>query len=392
MNIHTLHELKNLTGKYVLLRDDFNVQIIGNAITDLFRIEQSLPTIRALSATGAKIVIMSHLGRPKGKENPELSLCPVALALEQLLGKPVLFKTDCLGRDFLSEMKNGDVALLENLRFHSGEESNDLEFARKLADGFDYYVNDAFAVSHRAHASVEAITNYLPSFAGELLSSEIAALSNLMENPKRPLVGIIGGAKVASKIGVIKSLAKLCDKLIIAGGLGTSFRIANGGNARDQLYDPSLKAPILEIMKEYSDKIILPDSKGVGKTFDVSATRVDKMFDDILPDDIIMDEGPESIAIFKRAIDGAKTIVWNGTVGMAEWQPTWSAGTFALANFIANKTQSGELESVIGGGDTAAALEALGIKDKMSYVSTGGGAFLEFIEGLSLPGIKALEK
>jgi phosphoglycerate kinase len=321
-----------------------------------------------------------------------LLLLLLPLALEQLLGKPVLFVDDCLRRDFLPEMKNGDVTLLENLRYYPEEEKNDSDFARRLADGFDYYVNDAFAVSHREHASVDAVTGFLPSFAGELLANEIRHLSALTEKPKRPLVGIISGSKVSSKVGAVRALAKLCDRAIIAGGIGTSFRIAAGAaNISDMLYDPSLKDTILEIMKDYGDKITLPVSKGVAKEFARNAERTDKIFDAIAPGDVIMDEGPESIAAFEEVIDGAATVVWNGTVGMAEWQPVWSAGTFALARFIADKTAAGELESIIGGGDTAAALEAIGAKDKMTYVSTGGGAFLEFIER-TLENITAWDK
>lgn len=393
MNIHAIEEMKDLAGKYILVRDDFNVQIVDGVITDAFRIEQSLPTIRRLAAAGARVVIMSHLGRPNGTANPEFSLAPVAAALEQLLGRPVLFINDAIKKDFLPSMKNGDVALLENLRFHAGEEENDSAFAQRLADGFDYYVNDAFAVSHRAHASVDAVTNCLPSFAGELLASEIAALTKLIESPKRPLVGIISGSKVKSKVGVIKALAKICDRVICAGGIGTSFRIATGTlNNNESLYDESVAATILEIMNEYGGKIVLPESKGIGTAFAKDSPRVDKILSDIAPNDVILDEGPESVAAYERAIDGAKTVVWNGTIGMAEWQPIWSKGTFAIARYIADKTMAGELESIIGGGDTVAALEAIGVKDKMTYVSTGGGAFLEFIEGLPLPGIKALEK
>ena len=389
MNIHTINEIADLSGKYVLVRDDFNVQIVDGTITDVFRIEQSLSTIRYLIESGARVVIMSHLGRPKGERKPELSLAPIATTLEQLLARPVIFVSDCLDREFMQDMRNGDVAVLENIRYYNEEEKNDSEFARKLANGFDYYINDAFAVSHRAHASVEAITNFLPSFAGNLLASEIAELNKLINNPKRPLIGIIGGAKVSSKVGVIKSLAHLCDKVIVAGGLGTSFRIAMGAsNIHDNLYEENLKPTILNIMQEFQDKIVLPVSKGTAKTFSPDAARTDKKIADILPDDMILDEGDESIAEFKKSIDGAKTIVWNGPVGMAEWQPTWSKGTFELANYIANK----DVVSIVGGGDIVAALEATNTKDKMTYVSTGGGAFLEFIEGLELPGIKVLEK
>jgi phosphoglycerate kinase len=410
MKIHTISELGDITGKYVLLRADFNVQIVDGKIMDTFRIEQSLPTIRKLIDMGVRIAIVSHLGRPThpqpaslgcgardGEKNPKYTNVPVALALSELIGEPVPLIPDCLDKDFMKSMQNGDVVMLENVRFYPGEESNDSEFAKQLAHGFDIYVNDAFAVSHRAHASTVGVTKFLPSYAGELLASEIRTLSNLMENPKRPLLGLISGAKIKSKISVIKALGKLCDKIILGGGLGTSAYIAMKGKDIDmtagnlEKYDAETDAEIHDIMREYGDKIILPLEKGVGPAWERNAPRTDKMMADITPDDVPMDEGPASIAEYERAIDNAKTIVWNGTVGMAEWPPIWSVGTFALARHVAERTRDGKIESIIGGGDTVAAMDAAGAKEDMTYVSTGGGAFLEFIEGIELPGIKALE-
>ena len=403
MNIRTTSELTDIAGKYVLLRDDFNVQIIDGKITDVFRIEQSLPTIRKLKNAGARIAILAHLGRPKGERNMEFTLAPVAFALSELLGEPVPLISDCIGApvaDALGNMQNGDVVLLENVRFHPGEDANDPEFARELADGFDIYVNDAFAVSHRAAASTVGVTKILPSYAGELLASEIKTISNLMENPKRPLLGLVSSSKVKSKVGVIKALAKLCDKLILGGGIGTGFHVALGAsnivqaeaNIEKIAGDDDIKDFIIETMKEYGDKIILPIDKGVGPEWARDAQRTDKMISDIQPTDVIMDEGPKSVAEYERAIDNAATIVWNGTVGMAEWPPVWSRGTFTLAKHVAIRTRAGKLESIIGGGDAAAAMEAAGVAGDMTYISTGGGAFLEFIEGRELPGIKALEK
>jgi phosphoglycerate kinase len=389
MEIRNIGDMPPVAGKYVLVRDDFNVQIVDGKIADAFRIGQSLPTLRRLAASGARLVVIAHLGRPKDHE-PELSLRPVAAELEKLLGRPVRFVGDCLRRDFLPGMNDGDVALLENLRYCPGEEKNDPIFAQRLAAGMDFYVNDAFAVSHRRHASVDAVARILPPFAGELLSRETAWLTRLLAAPKRPLVGLLGSGKVSSKVGVIKALAKLCDRLIVGGGIGTCFRIALGAPIKDMLWEPDLKDAVLEIMRDCGDKIILPVSKGVGREFRPDAARADKMLDDIAGGDIIMDEGPESVAAFEAAIGGAATVVWNGTVGMAEWQPNWSYGSFALARFVAGKTARGEIESIVGGGDTVAALEAAGVKDSMTYVSTGGGAFLEFIEGLPLPGIEAI--
>ncbi|MDR2412776.1 MAG: phosphoglycerate kinase [Rickettsiales bacterium] len=389
MQIRNLENL-DVRGKFVLLRDDFNVQIADGKIMDVFRIEQSMPTIRKLQSAGAKIAICAHLGRPKGTRNMEFTLAPIA----EYMKIPLI--PDCLDKDFMAGMKEGDVVLLENVRFYAAEEQNDSEFAAKLAAGFDIFVNDAFAVSHRAHASTVGVAEILPSYAGELLTSEIRVLSNLMENPKRPLLGLISGAKIKSKIGIIKALGKLCDKIICAGGIGTSILVALGAKnlAMDadnlEKYDAATDAEIFEIMRLYGDKIILPVEKGVGPAWKKDAPRTDKMIADILPGEVVMDEGPASIAEYQRAIDQAETIVWNGPVGMAEWAPTWSVGTFKLARYIADRTQAGELESIVGGGDVVAALEATGTKDEMTYVSTGGGAFLEFIEGRELPGIKVL--
>ncbi|MCL1786025.1 MAG: phosphoglycerate kinase [Alphaproteobacteria bacterium] len=398
MNIKTISELSDIAGKYILLRDDFNVQITDGRVVNIFRIEQSLPTIRALKEMGARIAIVAHLGRPDGKRNPEYSLAPVAFALSELLGEPVPLISDCIGEpvaDARQGMQNGDVVLLENVRFHPGEEQNDPEFAAALAAGFDIFVNDAFAAAHRAHASVAGVTKFLPAYAGELLADEIRYLTQAVRNPKRPLVGLISGAKIKSKIGIIKAFGKMCDHVICAGGIGTGMLAAMGAKnlAMDadnlEKYDNNV---VLEIMREFGDKIILPLDKGVGPKWAKDAPRTDKMMADILPTDVPMDEGPMSVAEYERVISGAKTLVWNGTVGMAEWPPVWSAGTFALARYIAQRTRSGELESIVGGGDTIASLEATGTEKDVTYASTGGGAFLEFIEGKVLPGIAALSE
>lgn len=392
MKIRTISELTGLAGKYVLLREDFNVQLLDGKVANTFRLSQSLPTIRYLKEKGARVVIISHLGRPDGKPNPKYSLAPVALALSELLGEPVAFHPDCLGAP-IRKMRNGDVMMLENVRFHAGEEANDPAFANALAAGFDIFVNDAFAVSHRAHASVVGVAKILPSYAGELLAAEVSTISKLMKKPKRPLMGIIAGAKVSSKIGVLKSLVKICDTVAIAGGLGNTFKFALGANIGNSLHEPELKdaaLEILELAKKNNCDVLLPIDKGVAKTESADAARTDKAFGKIQPNDIIMDEGPKSIAEYERAIDKSKTLVWNGTLGVAEWQPTWSAGTFAIARHVARRTRAGKLESIIGGGETEAALQDSGTDKDMTYVSTGGGAFLEFIEGRKLPGIAAL--
>ena len=408
MNIRMIKNPGDVRGKYVLLRDDFNVQIVDGTVTDNFRISQSLPTIMKLRAAGARVAILAHLGRPPltkagNKPDPKYSLLPVALALGELLGTPVPLIKDCIGAPVAVARKNmadGDVVLLENVRFHAGEENNDPSFAHELAAGFDIYINDAFAVSHRAHASTVGVAKILPAYAGELLASEIAHLTRVMENPKRPLVGLISSSKIKSKVGVIKAMAKMCDKLILGGGIGTGFLVALGArniiqgeaNIEKIAGNDEIKDFILETMSKYGGKIILPIEKGTAAEFSPTAPRTNKMIGDILPGDIVMDEGPASIAAYEREIDTAKTVIWNGTVGMAEWSPVWSVGTFSLVRHIAARTRAGKLDSIVGGGDAVAALEATGTKDDMTYVSTGGGAFLEFIEGRELPGINALKK
>ena len=386
MKLRTIENL-DVRGKYVLLRDDFNVQIVDNKITDPFRIEQSMPTINALRDAGARIAIVAHRGRPKGGRNMEYSLRPIA----DFMGIELI--SDCLDKGFMANMRDGDVVLLENVRFYSGEEKNDPAFAADLARGFDVFVNDAFAVSHRAHASTVGVAEILPSFAGKLLASEIEHLSAVMENPARPLLSIVAGSKVSTKIGVLKALAKLSDTLIIGGALGTTFNYAQGGRVGNSLYEADQKDIALEIL-DYAEKnncrVLLPLDKGVAKEFTRDAARVNKDFTEIEDDDVIIDAGVQTTARDVAEIRAAKTVIWNGTVGMAEWQPTWSYGSFAIANAIAEQTRAGKLESIIGGGDTVAALEACGVKNDITYVSTGGGAFLEFIEGRILPGIAIL--
>ena len=388
MKLRTIDGI-DVRGKYVLLRDDFNVQIVDGKITDAFRIEQSMSTINALRDAGARVVIVAHLGRPKGTRNMEYSLAPVA----KYMGVPLI--ADCLDKDFLSGMHDGDVVLLENVRFYAGEEENNSDFAKKLADGFDLFVNDAFAVSHRAHASTVGVTKYLPSYAGKLLASEIEQLDAVMNNPARPLVAIVAGSKISTKIGVLRALARIADKLIIGGALGTTFNYATGANVGNSLYEPDQKDTALEILeygRQNNCEILIPLDKGVTKVFARDAKRTDKTFDEIADDDIILDAGALTTARDVDVIRSAATVIWNGTVGMAEWMPNWSVGSFEIARAMAEQTRAGKLKSIVGGGDTVAALEACGVKDDISYVSTGGGAFLEYIEGRKLPGITVLEK
>ncbi|MBR2342105.1 MAG: phosphoglycerate kinase [Alphaproteobacteria bacterium] len=387
MKLRTIDGL-DLRGKYVLLRDDFNVQIVDGKITDAFRIEQSMPTINKLRKMGARVAICAHLGRPKGERKMEFSLKPIA----DFMGIELI--PDCLDKGFMASMQDGDLVLLENVRFYAGEEKNDPIFAAELAGGFDVFVNDAFAVSHRAHASTVGVAEILPSYAGDLLASEIEHLTAVMENPKRPLLSIVAGSKVSTKIGVLKALAKLSDKLIIGGALGTTFNYAMGAKVGNSLYEADQKDTALEILeyaKQNNCEVLLPLDKGVAKEFVRDAERMNKDFTQIEDDDVIIDAGIATTERDVAAIKSAATVIWNGTVGMAEWAPVWSFGSFALANAIAEQTRNGKLESIIGGGDTVAALEACGVKGDITYVSTGGGAFLEFVEGCVLPGIAVLE-
>ena len=377
----------NVRGKYVLLRVDFNVQIENGKILDTFRIEQSMPTINKLRESGARVAICAHLGRPKGVANPELSLRPIADYMK------IPFIDDCLKRDFIAGMKDGDVVLMENVRFYDGEENDDAEFAGKLANGFDLFVNDAFAVSHRAAASTVGVAKILPSYAGELLQTEVENISRIMENPKRPLLAIVGGAKVSSKIGVLKTLCKLADTVIVGGAIGTTFNYACGANPGNSLYEPDMADTAREIMKIAADnncKFLMPIDKGVGPKFEPNAVRINKSIDDISDSDVIIDDGPMTAERNIAEINSVATVIWNGTFGMAEWGDVWGESSFRVAHAIAKQTKNGKLISIIGGGETVAALDAIGLRGDMTYVSTGGGAFLEFIEKGTLPAIEVL--
>lgn len=388
MKLHNIHET-DVRGKYVLLRDDFNVQIVDGKITDSFRIDASMPTIKHLSNAGARVVICAHLGRPDGKKDENLSLRIVAEYLN------IPFIDDCLKKDFMTDMKNGDVVLLENLRFYSGEEGNSDSFAKKLSDGFDIYVNDAFAVSHRAAASTVGVTKYLPSYAGDLLVSEIENISGVIEKPERPLVVFIGGGKVSSKIGVLKKLVTIADKIVIGGAMGTTFNFALGLPVGDSLYEESMANTALDIInlaQKNNCEILLPLDKGVGKVFSKDAKRTNRDATKIHDDDIIMDDGDATIERNKDLLKDAKTVIWNGTFGLAEWGKVWGKASFEFAYALAHFTKENKIKSIVGGGDTVAALDMCGVHQDMSYVSTGGGAFLEFIEGKELPGVAVLKK
>jgi len=380
-------------GKRVFVRVDFNVPIEKGIITDDMRIRGALPTIKLLVERQAKVILASHLGRPKGGPSPEFSLAPAAKRLSELLGKPVTMAPDCIGPEvekLVSGMKNGDVLMLENVRFHKGEEKNDPEFARALASLADMYVDDAFGTAHRAHASTEGITHFLkgPFAAGFLIQKELKYLGDALDKPERPFLAILGGKKVADKIGVIRNLLKKVDSLIIGGGMAYTFYKAQGLEIGTSLFDQEAFETAKEILKEFGgkpEKILLPVDCLVADKFDVSANTKVVAGNAIPAGWQGVDIGPESIEIFINKIKRAKTIVWNGPMGVFEIDK-FAEGTRKIAEAMAQS----EAVTVIGGGDSAAALEKFGLAGKMTHVSTGGGASLEFLEGITLPGIAVL--
>ena len=393
MNKKTIEDI-DVTGKRVLARVDFNVpQDETGKITDDTRIVAALPTIRYLIDHGAKTILVSHLGRPKGV-TPKYTLAPVAEHLAQLLGKPVPLLPDSVGpkvESAVNALQNGEVVLLENVRFHPEEEKNDPEFARRLANLADLYVNDAFGTAHRAHASTEGVTKYVPGVAGFLMQKELDYLGGALNDPKRPFVAILGGAKVKDKIGVIRQLLTKVDRLIIGGGMSYTFQKAKGLEIGKSLLDESNLDFCREILATAGDKLLLPDDVVVtnANPFDVGEAACETK---VVPVTAIpadwegADIGPQTIAKFRAAIQGAATVVWNGPMGIFEFAK-FAEGTRAIARALA---ESGAI-SIIGGGDSAAAVQQLGYADQMTHISTGGGASLEFLEGTPLPGVVALQ-
>lgn len=395
----------DLNGKRVLVRADFNVPLDpqGN-ITDDTRIRASLPTIQALTQAGAKVILASHLGRPvkKDKETGAVkvaregnSLAPVATRLSQLLGQPVAFAPDCIGPEaeaVVNRLENGQVALLENVRFYPEEEDNDPEFARKLASLADLFVNDAFGSAHRAHASTAGVTAYLqPAVAGYLVEKELQFLSGAIENPRRPLAAIIGGSKVSSKIGVIERLLEKVDKLLLGGGMIFTFYQAQGIQTGKSLVETDkldLARSLMEKAKERGVELLLPVDVVVADRFDKDAQAQTVSIHAIPEDWMGLDIGPESVKAFQSALQGCQTVVWNGPMGVFEFD-RFALGTEAIARNLADLTQAGAT-TIIGGGDSVAAVEKVGLADKMTHISTGGGASLELLEGKVLPGIAAL--
>jgi phosphoglycerate kinase len=385
----------DVRGKRVLVRADLNVPVRNGEVTDATRLERLLPGLSDLAKRGAKVVVISHFGRPKGAPDPEFSLRPVADKLSKLLGRPVAFAPDCIGEvaeKVVASLTPGEIAVLDNLRFHKGEEKNDAAFAAALARLGDIFVGDAFSTAHRAHASTDAIVRLLPSYAGPLLMEEVAALRSVLEKPRRPVAAVVGGAKVSTKIPVLANLIAKVDKLIIGGGMANTFLLAQGVNVGRSLAEPDLAETARQIMhtaKARSCEVVLPADAVVAAKFEAGApSRVCPVLQ-VPSDQMILDVGPKAVAHYMEVIGGCRTLLWNGPLGAFE-VPPFGEGTFQLARAAAAATEARKLVSVAGGGDTVAALNAAGVTDKFTYVSTAGGAFLEWLEGRELPGVAAL--
>ena len=387
----------DLSGKRVLVRADFNVPVDdGGNITDDTRIRAALPTIQDLTSKGAKVILTSHFGRPKGVDD-KLRLTPVAKRLSELLGKPVIKCDDCIGDEVAAKvggMQDGDVALLENVRFYKEEEKNDAEFAKKLASVADLYVNDAFGTAHRAHASTEGVTHFLsPSVAGYLIEKELKYLQNAIENPQRPLAAIIGGSKVSSKIGVIETLLEKCDKLLLGGGMIFTFYKARGLSVGNSLVEEDkleLAKSLEAKAKERGVDLLLPTDVVVADRFAADADSRTVSIENIPDGWMGLDIGPDSVKVFQNALADCKSVIWNGPMGVFEFDK-FAVGTEAIAHTLAEIGKQGAT-TIIGGGDSVAAVEKVGLAEQMSHISTGGGASLELLEGKVLPGIAALDE
>lgn len=381
----------DVKGRRALVRVDFNVPLDGQRITDDTRIRAALPTIRTLSEGGARVVLMSHLGRPKGKVAPEFSLAPVAQRLSELLGKPVALAPDCVGPEaerVVSGLRDGDVALLENLRFHPEEEQNDRDFAAALARLGDIYVNDAFGTAHRAHASTAGVAAFLPAVAGLLMEKEIEIMGGALSDPQRPFVAIIGGAKVSDKIGVIDNLLTKVDALILGGGMANTFLLAQGKQVGDSLVETDKVEVARGLMAKAAErnvKLLLPVDVVIADRFAADAQRRVCRADEIPAGWRALDIGPATVAAYAETIKSARTVIWNGPLGVFELPP-FAAGTVAVARAMAEV----DGVTIIGGGDSVAAVEQAGLAGRMTHISTGGGASLEFLEGKVLPGIAVL--
>ncbi|MBO6717427.1 MAG: phosphoglycerate kinase [Rhizobiaceae bacterium] len=395
-DFRTLDDL-DPAGKRVLLRVDLNVPVKDGQVTDATRIERVSGTILELSQKGAKVILLAHFGRPKGKPDPEQSLRPIAAAAEAIMDKRVFFAADCIGepaREAVSKMVGGDILLLENTRFHAGEEKNNPDFVKALAENGDIYVNDAFSAAHRAHASTEGLAHVLPAYAGRTMQAELEALEQGLGNPKRPVVAIVGGAKVSTKIDLLTNLVKKVDALVIGGGMANTFLAARGTDVGKSLCEHDLAATAKTIMIDAASggcAIVLPTDAVVARKFEAGAETETVPVGAIPADAMILDVGPETVKAVTGWIGKAATLVWNGPLGAFEIEP-FDKATVAAAKFAAEQTGEGVLVSVAGGGDTVAALNKAGVANDFTYVSTAGGAFLEWMEGKALPGVEALSR
>jgi phosphoglycerate kinase len=392
MKLQTVKDV-DLTGKKVLIRVDFNVPLNDGVVTDDTRIASSLPTVRyILEQKGTSLIVMSHFGRPKGKKDPQYSMAPIAKRFSELLGKPVKLASDVIGDEVKAEvdsLKEGEVLLLENVRFYKEEEANDPDFSKTLAGYGDIYVNDAFGTAHRAHASTEGVSHFLPSVAGFLIEKEVRFFAPLLENPEKPFVAIIGGSKVSSKISVLESLVNTCDAIVIAGGMAYTFLKCQGYSIGKSLLEPDyieVADSFLKKAKEKGVRVILPLDHVCAAEFNENAKPVSVSAVDIPADLIGMDVGPKTLEVVGKELAAAASIVWNGPMGVFEFE-NFANGTKEVAQMVADCKGT----TVVGGGDSVAAVNKFGFADRIDHVSTGGGASLEFLEGRVLPGIKALE-
>ena len=391
----TLDNLADIAGKRVLVRVDLNVPVKDGTVTDTTRIERVAPTITELSDKRAKVVLLAHFGRPKGKPDPEASLRPIAHAVERVLDRHVHFAPDCIeeaARNAVAQMADGDILLLENTRFHPGEEKNDPAFAKALAENGDIYVNDAFSAAHRAHASTEGLAHLLPAYAGRTMQAELEALEKGLGNPARPVLAIVGGAKVSTKIDLLSNLVKKVDALVIGGGMANTFLAARGTAVGKSLCEHDLADTAKAIMIDAASAgcaVILPLDAVVAKTFEAGSESWMVDIESVPGDAMILDVGPKTVDTVREWVERADTLVWNGPLGAFEVEP-FDKATIAAARHAADRTREGLLVSVAGGGDTVAALNKAGVAGDFTYVSTAGGAFLEWMEGKTLPGVAAL--
>ena len=394
MTFKTLDGL-DVAGKRVLLRADLNVPVRDGKISDLTRIERLSPTIRELSEKGAKVIVCSHFDRPKGKRVPEMSLAPMAVALGEVLGRKVTFADDCIGAPAelaIAAMANGDIAVLENTRYHAGEEANDPAFAAQLATLCDIFVNDAFSAAHRAHASTEGVAHLRPAYAGRLMQAELEALGAALLHPDRPVMAIVGGAKVSTKLDLLGNLVSRVDVLVIGGAMANTFLAAQGIGVGKSLQEAEMHATALEILdkaRAAGCEVMLPVDAVVAAEFRANPPTQTVAVGAVPADTMILDVGPKSVAALVAKLASVKTLVWNGPLGAFEIAP-FDTATVTLAHAVAAATQAGALRSVAGGGDTVSALRHAGVVEQMSYVSSAGGAFLGWMEGRVLPGVAAL--